>query len=360
MFSTLQKQKRAESLIEEARHIIEETDEKCALARERLEKRVAVADNFRNRLARKILKRFHDLFFKIEGAPAVEMADIPERPFAAQLHDLTERIDEIETPEISAAKKGKLKAVAASVAAAFITVLAALAAAFVATGTPPDQQIFTDPSTIEKLLLWIGGGALGYPDASPLLGGGGLAVAALAAALITWSILMSKSSGRNLMEAESSHADAENYRDRKEHFISSMERLDSEISELGDILETFDVFLQEYNAVIRRILYTEGAEFENYKESSRKLLSRAAVCAEALVPILNITVVTMEGTPSEQLSEALERGRAFRKALIEDGELPNEAAIRKESAEKKEEPTPADREVEKPSLSVEDSLGEVK
>ncbi len=322
MFSTIHKQKKAEELIEEARRIVEETDEKGALAKERLEKSVAEADTLRNRLARVTIKRFRDLFFKIDGAEPVELADISEHPFGAQLQSLTDRLDEIEPVEIAAAKRGKLKAVTASVAAALITVAAAFAIALIATGTPLDPQTLTDPETLRKLLVWIGGGAFDYPGASEVWGAAGTAAAALAAALTTWSLLMAKSSGRNLSEAQKSHADAESYRDRKERYISSMQRLDGELSEFKEIMETFDIFLQEYKAVMKRILHTEGMDFEKYREESKKSVKRAAACAEAVVPILNITIVTSEGEPSKQLSEALEKGRSFRMALIEGEELP--------------------------------------
>ncbi len=334
MFSTIQKQKKAEELIEEARRIVEETDEKGALAKDRLEKSVAEADNFRNRLARKTLKKFHDLFFKIDGAAPVETADISERPFGDQLQDLTERLDEIEPVEIAVAKRGKLKAVTASAAAALITIAVAFGVALIATGTSLDPQTLTDSQTIRKMLVWIGGGAFGYPGASAIWGAAGVAAAAIAAALTTWSLLMAKSSGRNLSEAQKSHADAENYRDRKEHYISSMQKLDEEISELKEIMETFDIFLEEYNAVMNRILYTEGREFEKYRDDSKKSVTRAAACAEALVPILNITIVTLEGEPSRQLSEALEKGRRYRKALIDEADLPAPDSVNKQLPEK--------------------------
>lgn len=352
MFSTLQKQKKAEELIDEARRIIEETDEKSVLEKERLEKSVAEADNFRNHLARKTLKKFHDLFFKIKGAEPIEMADIPERPFASQLYELTEQLDEVEPVEIAAAKRGKLKAVAASLAAALITVAIALVVALIATGTSLDPQTLTDPQTLQKLLVWIGGGAFGYPAASAVWGAAALAAAAVAAVLIIWSLLMAKSSGRNLAEAQNSHADAENYRDRKEHYISAMQKLNDEISQFKEILETFDIFLQEYNASIRRILYTEGREFENYKERSKKTVSRAAACAQALVPILDITITTSDGQPSKQLFEALEKGKSFREALINEEELPdNEDRVYEHTGEphsSEAEPAQPEKEEEHP------------
>jgi len=133
---------------------------------------------------------------------------------------------------------------------------------------------------------------------------------------------MAKSSGRNLSEAEKSHEDAEGYRDRKERYISSLSRLDEEIAEFEKIAETFDIYMQEYNAVMNRIIYTEGLEFDRYKEASKRSVTRAATCAQAVIPILNITILTSEGEPSKQLSKALETGALFRRALMEERELP--------------------------------------
>ncbi len=328
MFSTLHKQKKAEELIEEARQIVEESDQQCALAQERVQKSVADADNFRNRISKKTLKNFHDLFFKIRGAEPVEIADVTERPYADQLQELSERIEEIEPVEIAGAKKGKLPAVTASLTGALITVAAAFIIALVATGTPFDLQSVTAPEQLEKLLVWIGGGAFGYPHASALWGALGVAGAAVAAALIVWSVLMAKSSGRNLSVAQTSHADALNYRDRKAFYTSAMQQLNEKMQAYGKILETFDIFMQEYNAIIRRILYTEGKEFDSYKEDSKRTIERAAACAEAIVPLLNITIITSEGTPSDQLFEAVEKGNAFREALITSAPLPKEEGSR--------------------------------
>ncbi|WP_457598775.1 hypothetical protein [Hydrogenimonas sp.] len=343
MFSSLKNQKKAEELIEEARRLIAETDDRARGARERLERTVAEIDKLRNHLSKNTLKRFHDLFFRIEGAEPIELVDVPERPFSAQAEELTERLDAVEPVEIGGAKRGKLSAVFGSLSAALVTLVVAVVVAAVATGVPLDPQTLQSPDTARKILTWIGGGAFGYADASPLFGGVGLAAAVLAAGLIVWSILMAKSSGNNLAEAKNSFADAQTYHERKEHYISAMDALSEALERLGEILETIDIFMQEDNAVLRRILHTEGRDFQRYKEGSKERVVRAAHCAEAVAPMLSITIVTSEGEPSEQLTDTLQKGSLYRDALVAEEPLPE-----RESAASKEK-----KEEEKPSLAIE-------
>ncbi len=340
MFSTLQKQKEAENLIEEAGRIIEECDHECDLAKERVQKSVTDSDNFRSRLVKKSLKTFYDLLNKIDGIAHGRSAETTKPPYSSQIDTLIKGAQEIEPVEISGVKQGKASALVASFAAAIVTVAVALVTAVIATGTPLDPQKLTSPDTIEKLLAWIGGGAFDYPGASPLLGGVGIVAAAVAAALIVWSILMAKSSSSNLSAARSCHENANNYKREKEFYTEAMKQLNGSILEYEKILETFDIYMDEYIAVTRRILYTEGNDFQNYKESSKEIVKRASQCAEAIIEILDIAIVTPQGTPSEELEKAIERGSALKKALINDTPLPK--TVFEGDSSEKEEPSGSD------------------
>ncbi len=333
MFSALKKQKKAEELVEEARQIIEEADKKSSLAKEKLENIVAQADEIHNNLAQKTLKSFQELFFRIKGVEPIETADITQRPYTSQLQVISERLAEIEPVEINDVKRGKFPAILASLAAMIITVIAGFAIAFVATGTPLNLQSATSTETLMKLLTWIGGGAFGYPEASVQLGIIGLGIAAIIAAFIVWSICMSKSSGKNLQAAQQSHTDAKNYHDRKEFFATAMQNMNEEISQFNKILETFDIFLQEYNATINRILFTEDDEFENFKNDSKLIIERAAATAEAVIPLLNIAITASDGTPSKQLSVAIAKGELYKRALIEQKPLPDTTVEEEDKSE---------------------------
>ncbi|MCF6200990.1 MAG: hypothetical protein L3J42_02490, partial [Hydrogenimonas sp.] len=315
MFSTMKKQKRAQELIEEAKKALEEIEERSETQLQRFKKLVSEIDTLKSHLARKTLKRFHDLYFTLKGVKPVEMADITEQSYAGQMRELIGRIESVEPIEIAGTKMGKLPAALASLTAAIITLLAALLIGAAGAGVSFDlQNLFTERS-IEKILTWIGGGAFAYPSASPLFGGLGLITAAVAAALVTWSVLMAKSSGKNLAAAKKCYDDAKNYIEQKEHYLNDIVTLQRELSQYKDVLDTFDIFMQEYNAILRRILFTEGKEYEEYGKSSKEVVKRAAICAQAIVPILNITIVASDGSPSKQLLSAIEEGKRYSEAL---------------------------------------------
>ncbi len=349
MFSSLKNQKKAEELIEEARRLITEADDRAKGAKERLERKVAEVDKLRNHLSKSTLKQFHDLFSRIDGAEPIELVDIPERPFSAQAEELIDRLDSVEPVEIGGAKRGKLSSILGSLLAALLTLLVAVVIAAVATGIPLDPQTLHSPETVRTILTWIGGGAFGYAQASPLLGGAGLAAATLAAGLIVWSILMAKRSGSNLAEAQNSFADAQTYHERKERYISAMESLSEELARFGEILETIDIFMQEYNAVVKRILHTEGRDFMKYKEASKEVVGRAALCAEALAPMLGIAIVTTEGEPSEQLADTLRKGTIYRDALVDGKPLP--------ASQKRPPSSEGEESSQEPSLAIETGEG---
>ncbi len=333
MFSTVNKQKKAEELIEEAKRSLEEIDRRCDLELERVRKLVSETDSLKNHLARKTLKRFHDLFFSIKNVEPVEMAEILEGPYASQIHELTDKLESVEPIEVRGAKKGKIPALFASLVAALVTVATAIFIALLGTGTKLDISTLSSPQTQQNILAWIGGGAFNYPEASPILGGVALAAAALSAALVTWSIMMAKNSGKNLAIAEGFHADARNYRDQKEGYLNLLTSLESELSQFRDILETFDIFMQEYNAILRRIQFTEGKDYEEYGERSKEVVKRAAICAQAIVPILNITIVASDGSVSEQLLGAIEEGKRYSEALTSQKPLPEYSRVSKSPGE---------------------------
>ncbi len=328
MFSTMKKQKKAEDLIDEAKRAVEEIDEKCDIELQRVEKLFSDTDTLKNHLARKTLKRFHDLYSTIKGVEPIEMADIPERPYSGHIHELTDRLKSVEPVTITGATRGKIPAALAAFTAALTTLIIAVVTAIVGTGTSFELQSLGSKEVIEKLLRWIGGGAFDYPSASPLLGGVALGVAAFAAALITWSVMMAKNSGKNLSKAQKCHTDAMSYKELKESYLNGMKSLEKELLEFRDILETFDIFMQEYNAIIRRIQYTEGRSYEEYSDKSKEVTKRAAVCAQALVPILSITVVASDGSPSGQLLDAIMEGKRYSEALTSQKPLPAELQAR--------------------------------
>ncbi|WP_353661287.1 hypothetical protein [Hydrogenimonas sp. SS33] len=321
MFATMHNQKRAQELIDRSVEMIESADDRFARAKAALEERIKSLDAIRSHLIAKSLATLRKRFETMSNEPPLEIAPAAEEPTSRQVMPLFERAD-LEPVEIKEVRRGKAGAFFGALFAALLTVAVALIVAAVATGEPLTPETLTDPAKLDVLLTWIGGGAIPGTVGNPLLGAAGLLVAAIAAWLIAWSVLMAKASRRNLAAAEEVYEAAKAYHDKKSDYAEAAEKLAGELEALRQILETCDIYLQEYNASLRRILHMEGEDYESFKPASKERVEQAAECAHALVPLLNIAVVTTEGTPSHQLQQALERGRLVVEALKEERPLP--------------------------------------
>ncbi|WP_457595899.1 hypothetical protein [Hydrogenimonas sp.] len=321
MFSTLHNQRRAEALVAEAKEAVASAREAFEEAKEALHAKLVPLDERRGHLAQKSLHRFRELFAKIENEPPVELGPVSESPFSWQIQSHLED-HAVEPVAIEEVKSGKAGAFFGSLIATLVTFVVAMAVGAVGSGLGLSPDTFTDKYKILHILEWFGGGAWHVLWANPLIGAAGLAAALLAVWLISWSIFMGKAARRNLARAEASHARALEYAQKLRQRADNFRALADELARLTDILETCDIYMQEFNATLRRIRHTEGDDYSRYKEASKAIVRRSARCASALIPMLNIALVTTEGAPSSQLARALERGDALVAALVEEKPLP--------------------------------------
>ena len=321
MFSTMHNQKRAEQLVIEARNRIEEADRAFLEAKERLQQKVMRTDTVRQHIAQKSLEKLKSLFGRMKNEEPIELTPVSERSFAEQLQPLYEKT-EIEPVVVENVRGGKAGAFFGSLLAVIVTFVAAMAIGAVGSGLPLSPETFTDKYKVLHILEWLGGGAWHTLAANPLFGAVGLLAALLAVWMITWSIMMGKSARRNLKRAEAIHEAAARYAEKRGEQTQTVEQLNEDLERLEKIYETCDIYLQEFNATIRRILHTEGDDFTAFKPASQRAVTRAAACAEGIAPILNIAIVTTEGTPSRQIERAVAFGESLVSALTEESKIP--------------------------------------
>ncbi|WP_456383022.1 hypothetical protein [Hydrogenimonas sp.] len=354
MFSTMQNQKKAEELIEDAKRMISAIDEKFEKKKEKLEKKISEIDAIRSNLIARTLGRFRKRFETIENEQPIELPPIAETPLSAQLEHLYKKAD-IPPVKIKDVGGGKGSAFFVSLIAAILTVVAALGIGAVGTGQPLVKETFVDMAHLEKILIWLSGGAFDPNMGNPAFGAVVLAIAAIAAWSITWSIMMGKTAKRNLESAKATYAEAEEYHEKRNRYAETIETLTEELALFENILQTCDIYMQEYNAILQRIIFTEGTDYDAYRNVSKDTVKRAAECAESLIPLLNIAIVTTEGTPSQQLSHAIEHGRRIVAALLEERAIPSAGELADTSEEKEEVISLPPKENEEESLDIERS-----
>jgi len=317
MFSTMSRQKKAEELVKEAQTEVSQADSAFETAKQKLQEEVAKIDKIRNHLIQQTMRQFHQLFETIRNEPAIELAPPSETTIAQQLEPLY-RKSEIPPVVIDNVKGGKGGAIFLALLAVVATVAAALGIGAVALGLPLKPETFMQLPQVEKILAWLGGGAYDLTLANPLYGAIGLGAAVIAVWLIVYSIAMGKAAGNNLKKAEKAFDEAKTYAEEKRRYASSMETLAEALEKLARDYETFDIFLEEFNATLRRILHTEGEDYNNYRPLSQEKVRRAAECTAAMMPLLSIAVVTTEGDPSWQLLNTLPQTESLRSALVEE------------------------------------------
>jgi len=344
MFSTMQNQRKAQELVEQAKNLVREADARFEELREKLQSRIGSIDAIRSNLVGKTLEMFRHRFEKIENEPEIELAPVAPESVAQQAQVFFERA-EVEPVRIGDAGSGKGGAFFGSLIVTVLVLLAVWVVGAVMTHQPLQPETLLDPDKLNTILTWAGGGALPGRVGDPMIGIGVAALLAIIVWMVTWSIMMGKASRKNLAVAEAAYAAAEGYRDEKERYSEAAETLEKELASLQDVLETCDIYLQEYNAVLQRILHTEGSDYETYKVHSKEVIGRAASCALAAVPLLNIAVVTTEGRPSMQLRKAVEEGEKVVVALVEehailipDMTVVEEEAVPMEEAKEETEP----------------------
>ncbi len=316
LFSTLKNQSKASEMVQKAHETIQKAAARIEQAKERFVEAVSRSDSVRERLGRKGIVKFENILKQMRNEPPVELPPLSDTLFFEQAQPLMQ-IGDTQAPTVTPLVQKRGRALFAAFLAALVTVAAALILAALATGQSLSVALFTQADRLEAMLAWIGGGAYDPAIGNPLFGAIGIATAALAAAVITWSVVMSNTSRRNLQSAKGSLAAAESYAEEMERTADTMERLTTLLEAYRKEIEICDAFLDEYNASLRRILLTEGDDYDKFSQSSQRRVAQAVDTASSIVPLLNITILTTENGVAAQLETAVDEARQCVRKLME-------------------------------------------
>ncbi len=362
MFSTMNNQKKAQSLIEEAKEAVEGVDAAFSRLKENLISKMADVDRFRNHLVTEAMPKLVGFLERIKNEPEVTIRPISDQPLASQVDTLFQRAEAVEPARLEAVDRGKGGAFFKALTAVVIVVAAALLIAAVGVGLPLEPASFAQPSNLVRMLKWLGGGAFNMPTASAAWGGAGLALVAVGVWMLVSNLAMGKASKRNLKAAERSLKEAERYAAEKKRYVDAAEKLDALMEETALLMEATGIYCDEFNAVLRRIVYVEGDDFEGYAPRSKESVRRAAECAEALSAHLDMALVTTEGMVADSLERhvqtlrrivsALNKGETF-EPIIAGEVIENEVIILPYDKQK-----PAEKETEEDEVPEENKTSE--
>ena len=158
-----------------------------------------------------------------------------------------------------------------------------------------------------KLLTWIGGGVTGG-EGNPMVGIVILGLSALIAMWAVYSFRVYLREAHNQRLAQKVNEEAKFYCTKKEECKKEMEKVSEHIHKVIRSLHTYDVFFDELNAKIRRILHLEGKlPFNEYHQKSKEEMKGATILINSLNELISTPMATENGSLSEESKEALDR-----------------------------------------------------
>jgi len=316
-FSTLHNYSKANELIEKAKNIIANSKERIREAKEKLLEEASKNDSLKDQFNIKGINRFQKLAQKLKNEPPIEIAPVKLTLLIKQVEPLIKE-SETESPEIVKLKHKRGIAIFLAILAALITIASALLIGTFATDIPVTLETFQNYENLKNILAWIGGGAFNPQMANPIWGAIGLAALSIAIGTMTWTMTLSKRSKENLAISESMLMDANSYESEMNEVINRMQNLTELLKSYRANIEICDAYVNEYNATIHRIILTEGDDFEKFKPSSKLLIERASVTISAIIPHLNIAIMTTENRVTDQLIQAIDDTKKLVEDLIEE------------------------------------------
>ena len=163
---------------------------------------------------------------------------------------------------------------------------------------------------INPLLSWIGGGITGAIG-NPMFGALILGFSALLMAWLVYAIRVNLKANKNLDIARKTYEESTEYSIGKDDCKKEMERIDAHLKESSKEVENFTILLNEQNAILKRVVYVEGASSEehHYHPSSMKTMRDTERLMRAMEKLLN-TSVTSEGKLNLKSEQALSNAQA--------------------------------------------------
>jgi len=292
--------KSADELIEEARELVQQSDSEVKDCMEVLDEDIAAYEEERDRVVEGSLSITESLLEEIGLDPGtVEEVEVERVVF--------EKEDPLDSMEVKKLSSGKFGASILALIAGLAVVLAWLYAATEKLGITLDLSKIPGKEVYDKIFAWIGGGITGG-EGNAIAGMAILSGSALIVMVIVYKIRVYLREVHNQKVAEKINEEAKFYCSKKEECKQEMEKVSEHIHEVITVLKTYDVFFDELNAKMRRVLHLEGnVPFDEYHPRSREEIGRATTLIGSIKELIVTPMAGEDGSLSEEGKRALER-----------------------------------------------------
>ena len=264
------------------------------------------------------LKTFDDIYLEIKN---IEFKGAVVTYTDDTMEDIGEEFcnckDEIKSVIIPKVKSGAFGAMISGLFAGVATAAAAVAVAVTQLGIQVDPKKIPTEEEITSVLEWFGAfvnfGNPNIPDmmeGALLLGG-----TAGAITLIITFLMLSSKSKKNLIAAEATFEEATAVHLDKSTQNRKTMSMTEYVEALERNLKTLKVYMDEYNAILNRIVHVEGTDYNAYSITSQSDVQKALSIYKRTKSLITTKVVTPEGTVSPASKYEIDKSIKFLEEL---------------------------------------------
>ncbi|MEA1920177.1 MAG: hypothetical protein U9N52_10080 [Campylobacterota bacterium] len=298
--------KEAKSLVDASQKMLDEANSDIAQNDNRVCENISKYANLRDDVLEKSLKRFDTTYLNIQNC-TFKGADITQ--LDDEMEDIKVHFEE-KLPEISSLEISKINtALASSIFIGVFTALAIIAILLFlgmqAMNLTMNPNQLPTCEQLEPIFQFYGD--LILPNRGDMLEG--LVFITLIPTLIGLFIALTRYHRRsavNLNTAQSLFEAAKIQHVEKMAQNQKIMTLCQYTQKLDEVLRTLQVYLDEYNAIMRRIVHIEGEDFGNYSIPSRQKIETAALLYKTTRSLMNTDIITDEGDLNAQSRMNLE------------------------------------------------------
>ncbi len=293
-------EKTPDELIREARELVEKSDHEVKDCMEILDEDIDAYEGMRSKVVDGSLHTTESLLEEVGFEPET----IEDSGEEGVKFTMEEAVEPMQVRDLSSGKFG------AFILALIFGIAVVAGWIYVATeklGMTLDITKVPAKDVQEKILSWIGGGITGG-EGNPVIGMVILAVSALVVMWIVYKIRVYIREVHNQKVAEEINENAKFYCTKKEECKKEMEKISEHIHRAIASLKTYDIFFEELNAKIKRILHLEGkVPFREYHPKSKEEIKHATILINSFKELVSTPMAGENGSLSEEGKRALER-----------------------------------------------------
>ena len=301
------KQAEAKELIESSKELVSKVDNQVEECKIGVSKAAENFDNMKRTFNNTTFKNSEELLEKV-GYEYNSALDELNEPF-----ELTLAEKESGTVHITNISSGRFTGLLLAIMAAVVTLGVWIYFAAQKLNIPFDLNMKAEAAEayVNPILSWIGGGITGGIG-NPMFGALVLGFSALLIAWLVYAIRVHLKASKNLRLARKTYKESTAYSMGKDDCKKEMERIDAHLKESSKEVENFTTLLNEQNAILKRVIYVEGASSEehHYHPTSMKIMRDTERLMRAMERLLN-TSVTSEGKLNPKSEQALSNAQAI-------------------------------------------------